>query len=115
MMPALLTVRDRYALAVLAGLVIALGLSLYQGGLLDRLSPPAQVEAREDFWLVVEPRAAADRVAFVRASSRLDVLGSGVGEMLDPQSPAPDRWQRVRTGSGAVGWAYAGWLRPARP
>jgi hypothetical protein len=112
------TPKDRYALAAIAGLCVVLAMSLYSGGIVERLTgagaPPA-ADAISDFWLRAGPGEAADRVSFVRASSRLEILDQRSGDALDPTLPEPDRWYRVRVlPGGETGWAYTGWLDRGR-
>jgi hypothetical protein len=47
----------------------------------------------------------------VRTGTRLRLINSAGGEVLDAAAPEPSKWYLVETADGtAQGWAYSGWI-----
>ncbi|MFN8534248.1 MAG: SH3 domain-containing protein [Dehalococcoidia bacterium] len=67
--------------------------------------------AKQDFRLRSEPRSDSEQRSVVRAGTRLQLINSAGGEVLDPALPEPSKWYLVQTADGAAqGWAYSGWI-----
>ncbi|GIW10605.1 MAG: hypothetical protein K6U89_03330 [Chloroflexi bacterium] len=103
------------ALAGGVGLMVTGG---FGSGLLQLATPtptrPAGIPAvaLRDFRLQSEPRMESQPRSVVRQGTRLLLINSAGGEILDPALPEPSKWYLVRTADGtAEGWAYSGWVQ----
>lgn len=67
--------------------------------------------AKQDFRLRSEARSDSEQRSVVRSGTRLQLINSAAGEVLDPSLPEPAKWYLVQTADGsAQGWAYSGWI-----
>jgi hypothetical protein len=67
--------------------------------------------AKQDFRLRSEARSDSEQRSVVRTGTRLQLINSAAGEILDPSLPEPAKWYLVQTADGtAQGWAYSGWI-----
>ncbi|MCS6800554.1 MAG: SH3 domain-containing protein [Chloroflexota bacterium] len=83
------------------------------GGAVATPTRPAGVAgiAKQDFRLRSEARSDSEQRSVVRSGTRLRLINSAAGEILDPTLPEPAKWYLVQTADGtAQGWAYSGWI-----
>ena len=108
------------ALCMLVGIGGAVGFVATNGfGTGAVSSPPATATrpagiagtAKQDFRLRSEARSDSEQRSVVRSGTRLRLINSTAGEILDPSLPEPAKWYLVQTADGsAQGWAYSGWI-----
>ncbi|MCS7003238.1 MAG: SH3 domain-containing protein [Dehalococcoidia bacterium] len=83
-------------------------------GALARIAGPDPTPtgwAIQDFGLREAPRMDSGRVATIKAASRLRLIDSAGGEILNPKADSPAKWYLVRAEGGEIGWAYSQWVR----
>ncbi|GIW10110.1 MAG: SH3 domain-containing protein [Chloroflexi bacterium] len=105
----------RVALALIAILAVVLLFDLTASGALARIAGPDGDRygwAMHELALREAPRMTAPRVQMVRPGTKLKLIDSAGGEILDPAQPAPSKWYLVKPADGGeVGWVYSGWIR----
>jgi hypothetical protein len=102
-------------LAFIAILLVVLIFDFTASGALARIAGP---DTRQFGWAIQDlalregPRTQAPRVMNVRPGTRLQLIDSAGGEVLDPKLQSPAKWYLVKPADGGeAGWVYAGWIR----
>lgn len=108
------------ALCLLLGFAVAIGFVATNGFGAGFVAGPAPTPtraagiagiAKQDFRLRSEARSDSEQRSVVRTGTRLQLINSAAGEILDPSLPEPAKWYLVQTADGtAQGWAYSGWI-----
>ncbi|MFN8532304.1 MAG: SH3 domain-containing protein [Dehalococcoidia bacterium] len=102
-------------MACIAILSVLLLFDLTSSGALARIAGPDAANygwAVHEFALREGPRMTSPRVLSIRPGTRLKLIDSAGGEVLDPAASAPSKWYLVKPADGGeAGWVYAGWIR----
>ncbi|MDO8670419.1 MAG: hypothetical protein Q7O66_03200 [Dehalococcoidia bacterium] len=111
-------IRKQLAYALLFSLILLVSaVGLFSTSVLSTpvISPQPKAslsaDAKHEFWLRDDATSAHPSVIYVMAGSKLELIDSKAGDILDPTLPSPAKWYRLRvTSSGDIGWAYSGWI-----
>lgn len=111
-------VKKRYIYAVFLSMAVLFSaVALFSTSVLSTpvVSSPGKpslvAEAKQDFWLRDGATVAIPSVIYIMVGSKLELIDSKAGEVLEPSLPSPAKWYKLRVeSSGDVGWAYSGWV-----
>lgn len=106
--------KQRVALVLIAVLTVLMLFDLSTSGAFARIAGPensATAVAANDFSLREQPKLSSPRVQSVKPGTKLQLVDSAGGEVLDSQSSAPSKWYLVKLPDGEAGWVYSTWIK----